>query len=165
MRIHAPTRFTAVLLAASLAFLVLSARLDAGVRIVPLSVAVPLSLLLLVQLIREVRRPPAAVADPSAGMKGPGPEADARADPRAAASAVRWILAFALLIGLAGLIAGPALFVALYLRRRSRETWLAASGGAAMTAILFWLVATRVIGAPAPMGLIGGWMLTVLTGR
>jgi len=163
MRIHAPTRFTAVLLAASLAFLVLSARLDAGVRIVPLSVAVPLSLLLLVQLIHEVRRAPGTVTDAAAGTEGLGAATDARAEPRAAVAAVRWIVVLALLIGLAGLIAGPALFVALYLRRKSGETWLAVSGGAAMTAFLFWLVATRLTGAPAPPGLIGAWMATVLT--
>lgn len=142
MKISAGTAFTAGLLAAGTLFLTLALGLGAGDRLIPLSVAAPLTALLLIQLIRELRR------------------GEVVHTPRVERAAVGWIAGLAVLILLGGLLAGPALFVSLYLRRKAREGWFAVVASGVLTALALWLVVTRALGTVAPGGLAGDLLLS-----
>jgi hypothetical protein len=147
MRPAIATAFTIALLVASGVLLVLTAAFEPGARFVPLSVLVPLLALLAVQLVRDFR---AGRAERAAGS-APGGLNDASVT-RVEASALGWVLGFGLLLAGLGLLAGPAAFVLLYLRRRSRERWIVALAGGAVTALAYWLILTNALGVDVPGG-------------
>ena len=163
--------FTAALLAGGLLFLVAGAGFAPGSRVIPVSVAVPLCALLTWQLVRDVRALSAASlaaipvphgsADPGTAV-GNGPASEH--DPATAHEAVAlgWLLGLAASLALTGFLAGPTIWVALYLRRRGDESWPAALAGGAAAAILIWLLLVRVLAAPIAGGWIGSLIAAVV---
>jgi hypothetical protein len=133
------------MLGVALLFLVGTIRLTGEARIVPFSVLVPLIPLLGYSLWRNLRsRPP-----------GKPPASTAPASDR---WVLGWILALPALVTIAGLLAGSALFVTVWLRRRSGERWGTSIASGVATAAALWLLGATVLeGLPR-----GGLLPTLL---
>ena len=123
----------ASLLGMAVLFLLGTMQLTGEARIVPLSILVPLLPLLGYILWRTVKTPASRVS-PSV--------ASDHADTRLI---LGWILALPALVTMAGLIAGAALYVTLWLRNRSRERWTVSIVWGVVTALALWLLGTTVL--------------------
>jgi hypothetical protein len=138
---------TASLLGAALLFLLGTMQLKGEARIVPISVLLPLIPLLGYALWRNLESLP-----PRAPAASDGRTSDLRV--------LGWILTLPALVTVAGLVAGSALFVTLWLRRRSGERWGTSVASGLATALALWLVGATVIeGLPR-----GGLLLSLLAG-
>jgi len=133
------TGLTAVLLFASL-------RLQATAATVPIIVAIPTVLMLLDQLVREVRRrdaPQAALDD---------------ALPARERSTLAWMLGLVGLMWAIGVVLALPLYLLLHLRVRSRERWIVALAVAGVA----WLILVAGLGwlleTPPPPGALLMWL-------
>lgn len=122
------------------AFLAGTLALSAPARRVPLLVAVPLLVLLAAQLLRDLR----------ADGVAPSRTGDTRA--------LLWTGALPLAVALVGMVAGPALYTAVWLRAGGRERWAVCVAGAVVIGLALYGVIGRLLGLTIPTGLIG-WAL------
>lgn len=116
-------------------------------RIVPLSVLIPLVPLLGVALWRTTKE---------------WPSRDAASVPSVSTSelqVVAWILALPTLVTTMGMVAGAAIFVTLWLRRRSGENWAVSIAAGLAAAAALWM-----LGATVVEGLTRGGLLWSLVG-
>jgi hypothetical protein len=123
--------------------LVLSAALSPVARLAPLTIALPTLGLAVIELIRGMRAP-APVADRAVGAR----ERDMLA----------WIVALLLTCDLAGLAVGLALFVLLYLRVRSQESWALSAAVAGMAWFMLSVILSGALRVPLYGGRITGWL-------
>ena len=123
----------ASLLGMAVLFLLGTMQLTGEARIVPLSILVPL-LPLLGYILWRTAKTPASRVSPSVTSD----HADARL-------ILGWILALPALVTMAGLIAGAALYVTLWLRNRSRERWTVSIVWGVVTALVLWLLGATVL--------------------
>ena len=141
------TAFAFTLLVIALAMLVLTLRLDAASRFVPLTVVIPLTVLLLYRLVRELR-------DVTPGKGDTGPTS------RAELKSVGWLLLLPLLSSLLGFLAGPAVFVLAWARLRAGENRLMALAAATVTLFGVWGLFAGLLQMRIPAGLL----FSLLTG-
>jgi hypothetical protein len=123
---------TASMLGVALLFLVGTMRLTGEARIVPISVLVPLIPLLGYSLWRNLRSRPPGAPPPSTGPAGDR-------------WVLGWILALPALVTIAGLLVGSALFVTVWLRRRSGERWVTSIASGVATAAALGLLGATVL--------------------
>lgn len=136
---------TASMLGVSLLFLLGTMRLTGEARIVPISVLAPLLPLLGYALWHSLKSPPPRAPAASDGHTGDR-------------WVLGWILTLPVLVTVAGLVAGSALFVTLWLRRRSGERWAVSIASGLATALALWLLGATVLeGLPR-----GGLLPTLL---
>lgn len=136
-----------LMIGVALLFLAGAVSLASEARIVPLSVLIPLVLLLGVALWRTLKALPSREA-PSV--------------PAASTSELQvlaWILALPTLVMTIGMIAGAAIFVTLWLRRRSGERWTVSITSGLAAAAALWM-----LGATVVEGLTRGGLLWSLAG-
>lgn len=128
-------------------FTVVSMTLPTSARVGPLSVLVPLNLLCAWQLAVELR------ARRTSGSERPGLRRDL--------GLLGWIVLLPVLVDLTGLLAGTALFVASWLKRRGGEDWRVTIAGGLVTALLMWLLTATVLqGTP-----VAGRLAELMTPR
>jgi len=108
----------------------------------PLVMGIPLLVLALVQMIIDLRQPPAA-APPEAGRRALG--------------VLTWMVIFIALVLLAGFPLAVPIFVFCYLAIASREGWLLSGTLAAAAWGAFHLLFQRLLHFPFEDGLITGW--------
>jgi len=112
--------------------------LGPAARRMPLAVALPTLALLLIELVRARR-------------------SDAGFEPRPLEPALfGWLAALALATVVTGVLVGPAMLLATYLRFQSRERWPIVIGVAAAFAAVVFVVFDLVLDLPAG-GVIGMW--------
>jgi len=113
---------------------------------IPLSVLSATLVLLLVQLAVEVlaaRRAPQAPARPERPARN-----------RRAAAAMAWIGLLLLLSWLLGVVAGSALFCAVWLRWHARASWAASLAQAVGLGFVLWLTFVQLLGTGLYAGLL-----------
>jgi hypothetical protein len=120
------------LLGVAVLFALGTLRLVGESRVVPTSVLVPLLPLLGVVLWRALKSP--------SSSESLSPPADA-----GQLSVLAWIVALPALVTAVGLVAGSALFMTLWLRRRSGEHWWIAIAAGLTTAAALWLLGATVL--------------------
>jgi hypothetical protein len=148
--------FTFSLVAGSVGFLYLTLTLAPTARQVPLFVVVPLVVLLFLQLLRDVRsarsggyegsvpeKTTAWPRGPHETQAGTGPAAEMEPKPRR--FVLPWVLGLPALAQLLGMVAGPGLFVLLYLRVRGEAPWRVALAGSVVTVLGLWLLLSVVL--------------------
>ena len=109
----------------------------------PLVMGIPLLVLVLAQVVVDLRQPPAAAETGPAG--------------RRTLAVFAWMGAFVVLVLLAGFPVTVPLFVFLYLLVDSREGWLLSGVLAAAAWGFFHLVFERLLHFPFEAGLITDW--------
>ena len=135
-----------VALTAGLTVLVAAATVSAmalgpAARRMPLVVAVPTLALLLFELARQARSAPRVADDVPSG--------------RIEAVTFGWLAALVAGVWLLGMQAGLPLFLAAYLRARSRESWTTAIGMAAGVWAVLFGVLDRALGVQMHAGVLG----------
>ena len=131
-----------LMLVVALLFLAGAVLLAPETRIVPLSVLIPLVPLLGVALWRT---------------KKEWPSGDAASAPSALTSELQvlaWILALPALVTTVGVIAGAAIFVTLWLRRRSGEKWAVSIASGLAAAVGLWILGATVLAGLPRSGLL-----------
>lgn len=153
MSVGRGTGFTLALLAVGVVFLAQTIGLSPTGRRVALPAVALVTLLLLVQLVRDARAPVAEGGEtPGGGAAPTGPDDDARS--RSPWRSLAWVLAVPAMIAIAGLCEGVGLHAFAFLRVRGKEPLpVAALGGLGVAALVWWIVGT-LLGAELPGGLI-----------
>ena len=146
-RDHGALATTAALTGLTAVLLFTSLRLQTTAAAVPIVVAVPTVLLLIHQLVREVRRRDEASGNADQSL--PGRER----------STLLWMAVMLALMWLAGIVVALPIYLLLHLRLRSRERWSVslAVTGAAWLVLFFglgWLLET-----PPPPGALWTWWM------
>jgi Tripartite tricarboxylate transporter TctB family len=109
----------------------------------PLVMGIPLLLLTVAQVFLELRAAPGATEPAGTG--------------RRVLAVFAWMAAFVALVLLGGFAAAVPIFVFLYLRLDSRESWLLSGALAAAAWGFFHLVFQRLLHFPFEAGLIADW--------
>ena len=133
----------AVLTAVTAVLLIASLTLHTTAAIVPLVVAVPTVLILIEQLVREVRRPEIAAG---ASL------------PRRERVTLGWMLGLLALIWAIGIVIALPLYLLLYLRVQSRERWTVAITMAAVTWCVLFAGLGLLLGVQPPAGAVWNWL-------
>jgi hypothetical protein len=108
----------------------------------PLTMGIPLLVLATVQIVLDLREPPAAAP------------ADAR---RRAFTVFAWMAAFIALVLLLGFPIAVPVFVFSYLAMESRERWFVSALAAAAAWAFFHILFQRLLHFPFEAGLVQGW--------
>jgi hypothetical protein len=136
---------TAMLVATTLMFLAATTALPPSAALVPRVVGVPLVVLLVYVLIRELRerRRRGAAGSVDAATRTPGE-----------VGAVLWILALPAISTLLGFVAGPALYVFGWVRIRAGERTAVALTAGVLTAAGILIVFSGLLHVSLPHGLL-----------
>ena len=165
MRLNDRTLFTLAVFALVLVFLVLSLDYQPRARLVPLIIAVPTLLLTLLQLLIDMvpavsRRfsflqeydlfgfDTGRAAEPSE-KTGPSPNVYRRE-----LNFASWLLLLMALIYFLGYLVAIPLFLILFLRLRSSESWLMTLSITAVTWAFVYVVFIVIMGAPLHQGVV-----------
>lgn len=143
--------FTLVLLALISWTTYEASKWDARARLFPWAAGIPVLVLLVIQLIRQVPTVLASRADGAAAASG-DPE-EARRMFRRTLNVGAWILGFALMIWVIGFALGGTLATLLYLKVAAREKWPISLSITVGTAAFFWILTTYLY-VPFPRGFI-----------
>ena len=123
---------------------------DARARLFPWAAGIPVLVLLVIQLIRQIRT---MVTSPD----GAALFVDANVEPRVAAQRTLqiagWILGFAAFIWAMGFSIGGTLATLVYLKTSSREKWPVSIAITVGVGAFFWLLSTQ-LHVPFPRGFI-----------
>jgi hypothetical protein len=134
---------TVSLLGFAILIAVLSAGLGPVARIVPLSVVFPVIALLLYQIGRELSQRPDARAE----VTPPRIDGERRM--------LAWLIALAVLVYALGITVGGAVFVVLYLKFESGETWFVSAASSFAVAVILRGVFAELLGISLEGGLLG----------
>ena len=141
--------FTALLAAASVLAAVQTLPLGAQARGGPMTVLVPLIVVLGWQLYREHR-------------DGDGPAIRGESSGTEVAAACAWAIALPVLVATLGFVAGPALFVVAFQRVRGDEAWLTSIALAVALGAFVWVLFRLLLLQSPPSGVFGSvttWLL------
>jgi hypothetical protein len=121
---------------------------DARSKLFPWAAGIPLLVLLLMQVVKQVR----VVATATAPGSNPGAESgDSGRARRRILQIVGWILGFAAMIWAVGFAIGGTLTSLLYLKTAARERWPISLAITAGIGLFFWLLINRLY-VPFPRG-------------
>jgi hypothetical protein len=154
------TTVVGVMLLVTLAVIVASVPLGPVARRLPLAVAIPTLLLLMLELWREVRLG-AACRGAASWSAEVSAKAEAPRIPRRHSSErvlFGWIGVLVALVVIAGMAAGVPLFLLAYMRVHFRESWRASLLLSGCIAILLAAGLQYLLGVPLHRGVIGGWL-------
>jgi hypothetical protein len=123
---------------------------DARARLFPWAAGIPVLVLLIVQIVRQVRT---ILASPDGPKVVIGGHADAHVAFERTLRVGAWILGFAVLIWAVGFPVGGTLGTLLYLKTAARERWPISLAITVGTGAFFWILITFLY-TPFPRGFI-----------